>query len=66
MACHVADKMASSFCLHDSLLTEDPGALLSGCLLHAAVLPSVLTCESVGHVRLSPVASAAYHLKTSL
>lgn len=65
MACHVAAHMASSFCLHDSLLTEDPRELLSGCLLHAAVLPSVLMCESVGHVWLSHVASAAYHLETS-
>ena len=66
MAYYVVANMASTFCLHDSLLTADPRALLLGCLLHSAVLPSVFMCESVGHVRLSPVASAAYHLKTSL
>ncbi len=65
MACHVPSNMASAFCIHDSLLTEDPRALLSGSLLHGAVLPLVLTCESFGHVRLTPVAAAAYHLKTS-
>ena len=65
MACHVPANMASPFCFHDSLLTADPGALLSGCLVHVALLPSVLICESVGHVRLTPVAAAAYHLKTS-
>ncbi len=65
MACHVPANMATAFCIHDSLLSEVPKALLSDCLLHAAVLPSVLTCESFGLARLTPVAAAAYHLKTS-
>ena len=51
---------------HDSLLIQHPRALLADRLLHASVLPSALICGNFGHVNLSPVTSAAYHLKSNV